>query len=1278
MLSPWWVAESIRRRLLEISFENGVRLIYTDDLDRLCAMASELEISGSDNSAFLTHLAALHGWHVLDLGSRGGACALTMGRWGARYVRAIEADIELAEALRENVRANGLEHRITVDSGNPRDIGNVLSRCSEQIDFLRIHPDWPVSEFLETGRDWFATQSPLIMFGGGHGKTFGEETIRHFGALGYSIYALIPGLKILLPVAPYVECQLNASFRNLFACKADRAEQLANGGWLLREDDGQEFTGELDERWCGQLLARPALSGAPASWLGFPTSTPYGKALLAWCGSCQNSLAAKLRVSLLRRAEEWAQEAFEARDCHPSVNALRVRVLTDLGRYSEAQAIASALLERVDDDGSFPLDRPVPPVWEFFDHCSPVRSLGAYFEESLLEFLIFQEALSSSFLVSREAGKRIDKALASREHSPRLERLAVLLCQRDKKLFERRGLIYLPCSDHYAAGWHEFCSARGFFDDPRDASWDSLVAQADDAIKAGWGESALILFQRALESDDVPVETTYSLALRLSELKYDDFAENALRKVIRDKPRHAGATAKLGAICLSRFELEEAETLLRRSLAEMSDCYEANRDLGNLLEKTNRLLEARYFFSRALDIRPDSAEALDRVGLILRRMGKYREAIPILVRASQLEETSVVTWHNLGICYLHTQDYALAEASFRKALDCNPQYFSSWSGLLLMCNYQDRDPEEVLGLHKNFGKIAAASREIVQHKNFPDPGRRIRVGLVSGDLRRHSVSYFVQSVFSGLDRGGFEIWVYYNYLGGDERTEEFRTLSYRWRDIHGNSDAEVIEQIRDDKIDVLFDLAGHTASNRLLVFAAKPAPVQVAWIGYPNTTGLDRIDYRLTDALVDPVGDADRHHTEHLWRLPASFLCYSPPPSAPAVVQPPCLSRGYITFGSFNSRAKLGSKCVALWARVVNAIPNSRLLIKSVYGLGEEEERNELHSLFVEAGIASDRIRIVGGIGLQEDHLALYSKIDIALDTFPYNGTTTTCEALWMGVPVITLTGDRHVSRVGMSLLTNAGLSDLIAESEDEFVEIATQLAADFDALAAIRNAFRQILKGTRLFDEVSMARDFGDALRGMWIKYCEAHPRVDQASSAHSDWVGDRRHPGQRLLIGGKERHDGWQLFTEDADGDADFHGNLGSLKRFGDTAYSEIYCCHVLQKLPQAEVVGYVCDLYRMLEPGGRLYLSVPDLDVLAWLLMSPAFGKAGKFQLMRMLFGQQLDIHDFNRIGLNEDFLRDYLQDSGFTSVERVESLRKFDDISELRIEGHCASVNLVAIK
>ncbi len=319
----------------------------------------------------------------------------------------------------------------------------------------------------------------------------------------------------------------------------------------------------------------------------------------------------------------------------------------------------------------------------------------------------------------------------------------------------------------------------------------------------------------------------------------------------------------------------------------------------------------------------------------------------------------------------------------------------------------------------------------------------------------------------------------------DEVTSRIQARADHWYSILGKSEADIAAQIRKDKIDILVDLTGHTGGNSLLVFARKPAPVQVTWLGYPNTTGLSTMDYRLTDAIADPVGEADRLHSEELVRMEQGFLCYQADESAPGVVQPPCLEKGHITFGNFNDLAKTNQKVVELWAKILHAVPGSHLLMKAKQLADEKVKANYL-AMFSKEGVAQDRIDLQGRMPDKEDHLALYNSVDIGLDPFPYNGTTTTCEALWMGVPVVTLLGDRHAGRVGASILQRLGLEELVADSIEEYLLKARKLAGDRDRLKVMRSILRERMQRSELMDSHNFTRELEKVYHRMWQRWCE------------------------------------------------------------------------------------------------------------------------------------------------------------------------------------------------
>jgi predicted O-linked N-acetylglucosamine transferase (SPINDLY family) len=375
-------------------------------------------------------------------------------------------------------------------------------------------------------------------------------------------------------------------------------------------------------------------------------------------------------------------------------------------------------------------------------------------------------------------------------------------------------------------------------------------------------------------------------------------------------------------------------------------------------------------------------------------------------------------------------------------------------------------------------------RSAVAHSNSRDPARRLRIGYVSPDFRAHAVANFFEPLLSCHDRSQFFIACYSNCPAPDAVTRRIESAADLFRDITALDDAAAADLIRSDGIDVLVDLAGHTARNRLLCFARKPAPVQVTYLGYPDTTGLSAIDARFTDALADPP-HTDIYHSESLIRLPAPFLCYQPPVDAPSPAPPPMLANGYITFGSFNNFTKLNRQTIKLWAQLLKSVLTARLLLKAD-ALADPLVAESARAAFAPHGIPAQRLTLSGFVPTTAGNLDFYRNIDIALDPSPYNGTTTTCEALLMGVPVVTLAGQTHVSRVGVSLLTGVELTSLISTDADDYIRRAAVLAVDVNQLTTLRETLRARLLRSPLADAGRLAANIESAYRTLFSQWCQ------------------------------------------------------------------------------------------------------------------------------------------------------------------------------------------------
>lgn len=790
-------------------------------------------------------------------------------------------------------------------------------------------------------------------------------------------------------------------------------------------------------------------------------------------------------------------------------------------------------------------------------------------------------------------------------------------------------------------------------------------------------DEAMACYRRFIDSAPLRPEGHYKLGIVLGRRGRVTEAEQCYRQALSLERGHPGALNNLALLCASMARFDEAEALYREILANQTDYFEAHINFGNLLADSGRAHEAMFYFRRATELRPDSALAQERLGGVLRQFGRIIDAAAHIGRSLQIDPHSATAWNNLGACHFVRGEHAAADRAFAESLALDENQDAAWNNRMLLSNQLMLDREEAFRRHRAFGDWMRrrCGPVVAGHLQYvADPLRRLRIGFVSGDLRHHSVAYFLRGFLAHLDRTGFETWAYSTQRKTDDMTLELRPLFQHWRDIFDLDDVAAVEAIRGDRVDILVDLAGHTNNNRLAIFGHRAAPLQVAWLGYPATTGLDSVDYRLTDALADPGPDDERYHTETLWRLPGPFLCFSPPVVAPPVVPPPSATGEPITFGSFNARVKLGDDCLALWARVLAAVPRSRLLVKSINGVEESEAREQLVHEFVRHGIAADRVEVLASIPATADHLAQYGRVDVALDTFPYHGTTTTCEALWMGVPVVSLAGDRHVARVGVSLLSHVGAAELIARTPDEFVAIARDLAQAPERLARYRATLREAMQNSQLLDATSMARRFESALREMWQRHCAS----DAAKVSGGGVPLAESPPQMKLHIGGRQVREGWKILDAQAGEGVDFIGDIHSLDAFGDECCAEIYCSHVLQRLPLNDIVPALKGLHRILVPGGRLLISVPDFDVLTAQFQRPDIDLGQRFLLMRMAFGGQTSPDDFHHAGLNFDFLVGYLAQAGFASVDQVESFDLFDDNSGIRFGGTPISLNVVVTR
>jgi predicted O-linked N-acetylglucosamine transferase (SPINDLY family) len=606
------------------------------------------------------------------------------------------------------------------------------------------------------------------------------------------------------------------------------------------------------------------------------------------------------------------------------------------------------------------------------------------------------------------------------------------------------------------------------------------------ALKSlGRVEEAAAAYQQAIALQPDYAEAHDNLGNALTELGRDEEAAACYRHALAVNPASAITHNNLGIALKSLGRLDEAVACFRQATALKPDYANAYYNLGNAWKQMGLLADAVAAYQRAVALQADFAEAYNNLGTVLNDLGRPTEAVAAWRRSIALVPTLADTHNNLGNGLKDLGELEQAIASYRRALELNPELMLVRSSLLFCLHYQaDLDDAALYAAHREFAARHAQplAAEIQPHRNSRDPARPLRIGYVSADFREHPVGYYFEPVLAAHDQTQYEIYCYANVTKPDHVSARLQAQCKLWRDVAALDDAALARIIREDAIDILVDLSGYTAGNRLLTFARKPAPVQVTWLGYFDTTALDAMDYAIWDDATLPPA-AERWFTEKIIRMPDSRFCYRPPGYAPPVAALPAAARGVVTFGCFNNLSKITPEVVALWARVLQAAPHARLLLKWA-SFADASVRERYLELFATHGIGADRLELRGASPHQQ-MLAEYGDMDIALDPFPYSGGLTSCEALWMGVPLVTLAGPRPVSRQTLGYLSLLNLQELAAASEDQYVQIAADLARDFDRLADLRAGLRDTMAASPLCDGPRFARNLEQRYRAIWEAWC-------------------------------------------------------------------------------------------------------------------------------------------------------------------------------------------------
>ncbi len=598
-------------------------------------------------------------------------------------------------------------------------------------------------------------------------------------------------------------------------------------------------------------------------------------------------------------------------------------------------------------------------------------------------------------------------------------------------------------------------------------------------------------FRRALEIKPDYTYACVNLGNVLKELGRVNDAVASYRRALEIKPDFAEVHYNLGILLAESKRLVEAENSFRRALELKPDFASGYYNLGSLLVEANRMPEAEFFFRRTLEQQPDHVEALNNLGNMLTQSKRFPEAEASFLRALKLKPDYAEAHNNLGNALQTLGRLDEAVASFRRALEIKPDYFGAHSNLIFSMDLSATvNMAELHKIRKEWDAAYAAHLwHHPQHANDLTPARRLRVGYVSADFRTHSAARVFGGMLVQYDRSLFDVFAYSNHKGqDDEITELFRKNVTAWRNIADLSDEEAAKKIREDQIDILVDLSGHSAGNRLLVFARKPAPIQITAWGYATGTGMRAMDVFLTDPVMVPPHDK-QYFTEEVRYLPSvvgSFFTEQ----LPDVNQLPALSEGIVTFGSFNRLVKISKETYQAWAEILLAMPGSRLILKAPE-LNNASTQDRVVGYFTHAGVEADRIITLKGTPWFE-HMQTYNQIDIALDPFPHGGGVTTLEGMMMGVPVINLRWPTVTGRLSASIMTTLGLPDWIAETREEYVKLAIQKARDLQSLAALRKQLRSVFTTSVIGDQLAYARAVEKEYRQLWQEWCASQLSQD------------------------------------------------------------------------------------------------------------------------------------------------------------------------------------------
>ncbi|MCP5245994.1 MAG: tetratricopeptide repeat protein [Burkholderiales bacterium] len=745
-------------------------------------------------------------------------------------------------------------------------------------------------------------------------------------------------------------------------------------------------------------------------------------------------------------------------------------------------------------------------------------------------------------------------------------------------------------------------------------------------------------------------------------------AKEIYQRFIARKPNCAEVYCNLGITLNALGDQKNAIEAFKLAIQYKPELPVAHYNLGNALQIQGKFGEAENAYREAILLNPNYKNAHNNLGNILQTTGQLVAAEQHLKLALQLDHKDAQTLNNLGNVFKHQGLFDKSVEYYRKALLLKPNDLEINSNLLYALSADANClPEVYLAEAKIYGQKANATAEPFQnHQDIlgEKASRPIRIGFISGDLKSHPVGFFLENTLSYLDRNQFECVAYPTRDLEDKLTERIKPFFSQWHVIASLTDKEAAFKIHQDKIDILVDLAGHTAFNRLSLFAWRPAPIQVSWLGYFASTGLDCIDYLLADPISVPES-SHSHFTEEIWYLPETRMCFSPPADNASlnVTSLPAIRNGYITFGCYQMLSKLNDDVLKLWAEIFRLMPHARFRIQNKQ-LGCPETRMQVIKRFEQFGINMERVTMYGPQSRQE-YLASYANVDVILDTFPYPGGTTTCEALWMGVPTLTLTGKTLLAQQGASMLTAAGLSEWVAENTDEYVRKAVELCTDLSGLAKLRLSLRENVRKSPLMDANQFAKNLGAAFNSMFetkrvqkVKMRMGDDSMEKVVLHVGCGSRDKAHttPGFNTSL--------WREIRLDVDEtvNPDIVGTMTNMADVNDASVDAIFSSHNIEHLYAHEVTLALKEFLRVIRPNGFLVITCPDLQSVCALvandkLTEPAYtSPAGPIAPIDILYGYRpfIEQGNFNmahKCGFTKKVLIGTLRQAGFMTTAAI---------------------------